>query len=439
MTEIRPQDVLFRTGGRCLELFGVSAVSGYGKGYYEELPEQFTRADATTCATAIDRDGLLRRAAAGCLRTEFVDLDGDGIRETLTLLYEGTSTNLCLRSEEFDNAAWVNGGTPVVTANTDVAPDGTVSADTLTDDDAAQFESKQQTFAVANDSLSHVFGIFVKKTVGATNTFAFNMSLSGGAGVASNPRLNTNTGVVTGGLDTRAISVGNYWLFMSRVTNNTSGNTVLTIAVYPASGTNVGNNPGADNVAATGSAVVWGANLQKAPFLGSYIKTQGAAVTRATDLMRYAIGFPPMDVTIYWKIARPLLADSISGISGIFDIGDAGTNHAWTYIDKGAGSYFISVGDGTPTNRSVTPAIPAGAFLSGIEQLELFPKPRVIGDVGGGPTAPSAQTPLDILSWQNQRIQVGGIANGNNNLWGNLVDLIIVRGKRTKAEMEAIP
>src|SRR6267142_838763 len=66
----------------------------------------FTRADATTCATYIKNDGLVYTAAANVLRTEWVDLDGDGVRETPGLLLEGSRTNQFIRSEAIDDGAW---------------------------------------------------------------------------------------------------------------------------------------------------------------------------------------------------------------------------------------------------------------------------------------------------------------------------------------------
>jgi hypothetical protein len=53
--------------------------------------------------------------------------------ESLGLLVEEQRTNLLLRSEEFDNASWTNSAS-LVTANTAVAPNGTLTADTLTPD-----------------------------------------------------------------------------------------------------------------------------------------------------------------------------------------------------------------------------------------------------------------------------------------------------------------
>jgi hypothetical protein len=70
-----------------------------------------------------------------------IPTNGDG---DMTFTRAGTATrvneaglielvpyNLLSRSEEFDNAVWIKGSGVSVTANTTIAPDGTLTADTL--------------------------------------------------------------------------------------------------------------------------------------------------------------------------------------------------------------------------------------------------------------------------------------------------------------------
>ena len=198
----------------------------------------------------------------------------------------GARTNLCPRSQEFNNAAWSSDAS--ISANSTAAPDGTTTADTLTDDSAAAFLSSAQAFAVADDSLAYAFSIFVKKTTAETNTFGVNVSLTGGVAVSTNLRLNTNSGVVSG-TGAEAQELEGYWRLLGTILNNSSGNTTLTVAVYPATSTNSGSDPGGDVATATGSHVVWGAQLEKASSASSYIPTTTASVERTTDEMTYSI------------------------------------------------------------------------------------------------------------------------------------------------------
>src|SRR5689334_22188945 len=117
-----PNQISFRLGAKMLLRGAVCRRVLPADRGGEEMIETLTRADATTCATFADRDGILRTALANILRVEWVDLDGDGIRETPGVLIESSRTNSCLRSEALDDAAWTADGT-TVTANAAAAPD----------------------------------------------------------------------------------------------------------------------------------------------------------------------------------------------------------------------------------------------------------------------------------------------------------------------------
>lgn len=84
-----------------------------------------TRADASTCATYVDSAGVVQTVAANVLR------DSHFVGGNRTVLLEGARTNKILRSEEFDDAAWTKSSL-TVTANDTTAPDGTATADRLT-------------------------------------------------------------------------------------------------------------------------------------------------------------------------------------------------------------------------------------------------------------------------------------------------------------------
>ena len=71
--------------------------------------------------------------------------------------------NSILYSEEFDNAVWTKTGTPVVTSNSDVAPDGLTTADTLNDNDAGVNEYISQVQTIIADSTSKTVGLYIKK------------------------------------------------------------------------------------------------------------------------------------------------------------------------------------------------------------------------------------------------------------------------------------
>jgi hypothetical protein len=181
-----------------------------------------------------------------------------------------------LWSEDISQAAWIK--TATLTTNTNNSPIGTLTADQLNDTSAAAFQGAAQNVTIPADFRTYTFSVYVLKTSVATNTFGFNLAMSGGSGVSVTPRLNTNSGNVSGpvGVVVTVADAGTYWRLSCSLTNNGT-NTTATVTVQPATGTNSGSNTGADSAAATGTAVVWGAQLERGAAATTYVQTQAAS------------------------------------------------------------------------------------------------------------------------------------------------------------------
>ena len=201
-------------------------------------------------------------------------------------LAEGSRTNLQTYSDQLD--LWPQVGTSVTVANTAVSPDGTMTADTLTDDDTGAYESVTgATVTVPNDSSAYVLSLYVKKTSGATAKMGVNMIFSGGTTTSQTFRLNTDTGVPNRGTVQDA---GTWWRWTLSLANNASGNTSFNYSIFPAAA----GLASSDDVINVGSVTVWGAQLEHSPtsspytpFASSYIPTTSASVTRARDTLTY--------------------------------------------------------------------------------------------------------------------------------------------------------
>lgn len=188
--------------------------------------------------------------------------------------------NSCLQSENF-GTTWGGGNQPTITADTDVAPDGLTTADKL-DDTTTGFQRMEQTITVPNNGLSHCFSVFIKKTTSDTHRAGISIILSGGTSLRGDFTLNTNNGVMTARSIAGQNSAGfgfeetaNYYRFYSAVMNNSSGNTSLILAVFPAIAT---SDTGSWAGSPTGFKIFWGMQVNPGIAPVTYAKTTTVAV-----------------------------------------------------------------------------------------------------------------------------------------------------------------
>lgn len=176
-------------------------------------------------------------------------------------LYSTSRTNLCLRSQEFDNAIWLKDATgtgvaPVVTQNYAAAPDGTTTADRVqfnrgagtTFSDTSRLQSDFITLAGA-----YTCSIWLKTNDGSSRSIR--LSVAG-------------TGLTT-------VTVTGSWQRFSFPVTMT-GSFRLRIEMV--------GNTGPD---ATGDILAWGAQVEAGSVATSYIPTTTAAASQ-TDYTRTA-------------------------------------------------------------------------------------------------------------------------------------------------------
>jgi hypothetical protein len=225
-------------------------------------------------------------------------------------LIEPARTNLLLRSEEFDNAVWVNsitgtGINPVRTANVAIAPDGTQTADRVFFDQGAGVGSDFSFIRSSEVSVtvqSYTGSIWLKADTVDDIGKQLLIRHAGGA----------QYGVFTLTAD---------W---QRVNRTESAGTIATrrfeIGVRTGSG---GNAPQV-------SALLWGAQLETGSVATSYIKTVDTAITQPADVI------------------------TATGVSG-----EIGQTEGFVAVEvdtralgnTGAGRRLISLNDGTNDNR----------------------------------------------------------------------------------------
>jgi len=223
----------------------------------------FSRAQSANEATYIGSDGLIKYAAADEAR---FDHDPETL-ESLGLLVEESRTNLLRYSEQFNNNTWNKSGVVVTAVNSTLAPDGTTTADTISNV-LNTFAWFGQNLSLSN-SLTYTLSFYVKPL-----TESKIIAIESGNGVNT---LNLSTLTVTnfsGSAISQILPINNGWY---RVSFSVSGITNCPI-IYIASV--YGTAPWNVNV----SFAFWGAQLEAGSFPTSYIPTSGSTVTRAADV-----------------------------------------------------------------------------------------------------------------------------------------------------------
>jgi len=391
MAEVLPRDVLFRAGGACLDRYGVAVwrkdIPSLGG---EDGKEVFTRADATTCATYIDRDGTLRLAAAGKLR-------GDWSSGSLALLTEPTRTNLALYARDLTNAAWVKSNVSAVKDQTGI--DGVASSASKITASAGNGTCLQ---SITSASDARFTSCYVQRVTGSGT---INMTQDNGA---------TWT----------AITVTSSWtrvpIPIATVVNPILGFRIVT------SGDAI--------------AVDFVQHTKGEKFDTSPIATTAAAVTRAEDRVLAPIGFGGQDFTAYCSIVRPPWADASGDIGYgpyIFTLG-SGSVRASLYGAQAARNLTAEVDSGS-NPQGVTQAIPGGATLDLCAQFaDVLTAAKVRLDVGSGFGSYSSVTGA-IPVFTGNLLGLGCAAHASSTAGAPILKLLLCRGAFTLAEMQAVP
>jgi hypothetical protein len=223
-----------------------------------------------TTATRVNSSGLIESVASNVPRLDYSN------GSCPSILVEPQRTNLLLRSEEFESAAWGK-VTASVTANTTTAPDGTLNADLLTPN-AVTFGLIQQT-ANITANVPNTFSVYAKYN----GISSFQLQTRDNANNANFAIVNFDilTGVVlmapsTSGAYSNASatieSVGNGWY---RLSLTSTSNISVTSRFRLVSDLSDGIN----------GYFIWGAQLEAGAYPTSYIPTTSASVTRNADVI----------------------------------------------------------------------------------------------------------------------------------------------------------
>ena len=216
----------------------------------------FTR---STTATRLNSSGNIESVAANLPRIDY--LGGTG-----HILLEPQSTNLQLRSQEFDNAIWST-QRATLTANDAVSPDGTLNAYKLTHTSGSSgyvFD----TIPTVNSGDSRLISVFAKYI----DDEVFKITTFTDSGTAEFNLLNGTVTSVTGTItDAKIENYGNGWYRCS--------------CKYTATITATRNYGFKLDDTSKQGVHIWGAQVEEQSFATSYIPTlSGSTVTRDADV-----------------------------------------------------------------------------------------------------------------------------------------------------------
>jgi len=218
-----------------------------------------TFARATTAYTRLS-NGLLASVASGSPRSYYT---------------APTVVNNLLQSNTF-NTTWADQVGTVTETQDETGIDGTTSAWTVTDDSAAAIERAYQDVAIASDTASYTFSIYVKKTTSAASFPGLSLILLGGTQLTWEFLVNTDAGTMTarsGNSAGATTSVedysGSFWRVRISGANNGT-NATARCSYIPAAAT---TDTATWSATATGSAVITCAQFEQASTPGTYVKT----------------------------------------------------------------------------------------------------------------------------------------------------------------------
>lgn len=298
----------------------------------------FTRASVATCIvgnTQSVANGNMVKMVANQPRV-MRGADGTG---DLGLLMENGATNTIVRSEEFDNVAWLKLGSvvsaPTVTANFGVAPDGTTTAERV---QFAATITVQYSMVYANGGCTssgiRSGGVYVKGN-GTSGTLEIGITLSSGVYSTAATAYNATTWVP---------------LVIENKTVSSDGS----LAIGNLSLQNGGTSRSAADV------LLWGAGCVTGAFYSSYIPTAAAAVSRAADLATAATTISAatgsMAVTGY--------PTAVTGSNSPYALFVDATHRFRSFYNTGLWRSSLTVGASTDSADAAAPAAKVSAQFS---------------------------------------------------------------------------
>jgi hypothetical protein len=385
----------FTTSQRGSEVYIGSGSAVFLWGAQLEQRSAATAYTPTTTQAITNYVPQLLTAASGVARFDHNPTTFD----SLGLEIEESRTNLLTYSEQFDNAAWTKTAT-TITANTIVAPDGTLTGDKLVEDTTNTSHNVNRSQGVTTGT-SYAFTVYAK----AAERSFFRLQSFNATGDAESAIFNLTTGTIVSQSGTSASTitpVGNGWYRCSVIViNDTDTSSTLSIQLYSDGTTASYTGDGYSGI------YIWGAQLEAGAFATSYIPTVASQVTRAADAAsmtgtNFSSWYNQGEGTFFGQFIPA--SSSFGGNRNIFLSSDGTSNNyaGLRYTGSGTEPTFSVVVAGTAQAAITTGVMVAGTSykMAGAYEVNDFAVSRNAGTVGtdtGGTVPVVTQAEIGML------------------------------------------
>jgi hypothetical protein len=420
----------YSDGGAILPSFTGDGTSGiFVWGAQAEQRSTATAYTATTTAPITNYIPVLLTAASGVARFQHDPITD----ESLGLLIEEQRTNLLNYSEQLDNAAWTKVNATVA-ANTVVAPDGALTADTQTRSSTAA-SYIVQSITKAASSIAYTLSVFAKASVGDFIALQIQGTFPARAWAVFNIRtgaISTAATAVTFTSPSATItSVGNGWY---RVTVTATSDTATTLGSYVSFNSNNIDINGTDS-ASNSAGFIWGAQLEAGAFATSYTPTVASQVTRSADAAsmtgtNFTSWYSQSEGTLYGEANAKSSGAFLEANNGTSNerlaISIDGTNSRLAGVDANAGTYYAiiySVAGTAPLNTSNK-----GAFAYKVNDFALSANANTVATDTGGLVANPTQL----------RVGSSGLGATGEYLNGTIKKIAYYPLRVTNAQLQAL-
>lgn len=204
--------------------------------------------------------------------------------------------NLILDSQHINNGSnWIAQTSAYSVLNTATAPDGSVTADEITDPNFSGTASIKQTITDSEGVYipsRNTVSIFAKKdNVGRATRFAGLMLQYNGSTLESNEvRFDTKTGEFSielsesDAVDAGVDDYGDYWRVWLNATSADQANTFINYLLYPARGT---SEIWINDSSTIGTITVWGGQYNISPWPSVYVETTDTRIFSPTGWIQF--------------------------------------------------------------------------------------------------------------------------------------------------------